>query len=1585
MKRKSLLFLLLLALMAPWTAMAQQITLLSENFDEMSSLATEYSATGWYAYNASSNNQNSWTLTTSYPNSGTQCVRYLYSSTYAADCYLVSAPFSVSATTTELSVNLYERTGSYAETFEVFFVKASDVTDLAGVATATQYSAIASATYNNTSYAPVSGSSTSSALAGQSVRVVVHCTSAADMYYLNIDDITVTEPSLDPYVALDPATVTVFTGFTQTLTATYGNVTGTPSITFTSSNDRVATVSGSGTTATVTGVAPGTATVTATMNYNGTDYTATCDITVEDPAYCTPYFSYSGTNYGLYIKSFVTEGGINNISNSSSLTVGGYADYFDSYSASIEAGETLSFTVTPGYTNPAGYAIWVDWNQDYEFSTDERVAVPSSTLTEAWNGTFTVPATTSEGDYRIRVMLMYGQIPSNPCISSTYGEAEDYKLTVFAALPCKMPTNLQYSEVGKRSVKLSWDETGEATAWQVCINGDEDHPVDAPTNPFVLTGLTPSTDYTVKVRANCGGSDGVSYWSNEVSFTTEVACPAPTNLTISDITPVAANANWTGEASNYDVRYGLYQSTASETLQYDNGTFATNVGTGASFYWAAMYPAGTCSGNFITKVSIYDVEAMTGAILIYNDGETAPANLVATMDIEFTGSAKVVDFTFDEPLGIDSNHNLWIVVFNESSTGYPAAACIDDGIVNNRWVSFDGNAWTDLANAGLPGYGWMIRAEVETVPCDGTIYSCTSNTYPLTGLDPATLYVFQVRSICGGEDGESYWTSVAFTTLATCTAPEGLEVSDVTARDATFTWTAEEGATFQYCYVQNPVEGYIPGDEEFRYETTDNTVTLTHVFEPETDYVFYLRKKCNATDFSESISVAFVTDVACHAPTNLTIDDITKNSANANWTGDAGNYEVQYGLYPEESTAQEWLTYSITQSTNVGSSSGSTRTWAVKYLGSEVTGNCLTKIEVPYDAGYNTDGDLKIDVYSGGDDAPGTLLYTEVVYPEASGTLTITLANPVLISTGENLWIALTETGTYVVPVGVSTEDNSRWYFNGSTWTVWPYLQAQGYGCIINGYMETLDLDAISWTPGTSTENTFAMTGLNPESTYIFQVRSVCGGEDGESLWVTTCFTTLPSCGIPTDLQVAAFTTTTATLKWVNGTADQTAWQIMLNDDEENLIEADSNPFIIENLTAGTAYTAKVRAVCSENDLSDWSDEISFVTECETIVVDIDHPFTEGFEGETFAPICWENIPTTYYDEWYEEWYETEWQRDEYYSHNGSASAYSSWYGDIYLVMPDLQLSSDASGAQLTFWSYNEYTTYYDKNSVVLLNGEEEIELWSPESVTSEWVETTIDLTAYLGQTISLAFKYEGDNAHGWYIDDVEVAMTSGVTLPIELSEGWNWISLPIAVDDPAAALLMLEEALGGNALQIKARTGQYTEYDDEEWFGTLTGITNENMYMIEMANAYTIELQGMPANPATYEISIAPGWNWIGFPSAVEMSVADAFADFEAEEDDELKGRIDGSTFFDGDEWFGGLTTLTPGQGYMYNSVSNETKTLVFPTGAKARRTQNSTIVEKPLREKKQPAKDNTEKIDNNLINAAKMAISTQFSTSEK
>ena len=237
-------------------------------------------------------------------------------------------------------------------------------------------------------------------------------------------------PSSSISLILSPGSATILTGFTETLTATALNASGTPTITFTSSNTDVATVVGSGTTATVTAVAPGTATITASMTYEGESYTATCAITVEDPSYCEPSFSNPTDDY---ISNFTTTNGTTNINNTSTYESSGYSDYYSTQSASIDAGGTLSCTVTPSSTSWSyGHAIWVDWNRDYEFTSDEKVAYTTSTATGNWTGSFDVPADANVGDYHMRVIHLYNNTPTDPCMSGQYGEAEDYKLTVIA-------------------------------------------------------------------------------------------------------------------------------------------------------------------------------------------------------------------------------------------------------------------------------------------------------------------------------------------------------------------------------------------------------------------------------------------------------------------------------------------------------------------------------------------------------------------------------------------------------------------------------------------------------------------------------------------------------------------------------------------------------------------------------------------------------------------------------------------------------------------------------------------------------------------------------------------------------------------------------------------------------------------------------------------------------------------------------------------------------------------------------------------------------------------------------------------------
>ena len=699
-KRKTLLFMMLMAMCSPLALNAQTV-LLSENFDNMTwGFNDSYSADDWFAYNAG--NSNNWSLNTysDYVHSGSKSAEYFYTQSNAANCYLVSAPFDVNANASELSVSLWQRVrnSSNAETFSVFFVNASDVPTAAAVASATRYSAIASASYTNNTFVEKSGSVTSAALAGQSVRVVVYCTSPANRYALYIDDITVTETiTTDPYIVLEPATATISYGFTQTLTATYENVSGEPTITYSSSNTSVATVSGSGTTATVTGVAPGTATITATMTIDESDYTATCTITVTEPSYCTPYYSNSDANY-IYIAGFSTEDGETNISNTgTSLTSGGYFDYYNSHSASAEAGQTIGFTVTPGSLVPTmKYGMWIDWNQDYDFNdVGENVAIQNSGIQTNWTGIISIPITTSPGSYRVRIEGMYsGDVDLNPCVDGHYGEAEDYQLIVLEASSCPKPSNVQLS-ASDDIITVTW--SGYSSSYNININGTVTNNV---TSPYVFTGEL-STTYTIMLQANCDGNE-TSDWSNPKNITIdcleEDKCAV--TVTFTDLWGEAAGYMYVADANTNNILAEITLNNNTETIQI-------NVcdGTELDFYYYAQGYYGYQNGYVITDPS--------GEVIAQHEGCEDPFDCSAPAD------GVVASYTVNCPHDCITPSALQAVVTTGSTVQLRWTSNQESYNVKYRKVLFyedfeNGlpDTWTTIDN-NSDGYDWYVDNNIE--------------------------------------------------------------------------------------------------------------------------------------------------------------------------------------------------------------------------------------------------------------------------------------------------------------------------------------------------------------------------------------------------------------------------------------------------------------------------------------------------------------------------------------------------------------------------------------------------------------------------------------------------------------------------------------------------------------------------------------------------------------------------------------------------------------------------------------------------------------------------------------------------------
>ena len=171
------------------------------------------------------------------------------------------------------------------------------------------------------------------------------------------------------------------------------------------------------------------------------------------------------------------------------------------------------------------------------------------------------------------------------------------------------------------------------------------------------------------------------------------------------------------------------------------------------------------------------------------------------------------------------------------------------------------------------------------------------------------------------------------------------------------------------------------------------------------------------------------------------------------------------------------------------------------------------------------------------------------------------------------------------------------------------------------------------------------------------------------------------------------------------------------------------------------------------------------------------------------------------------------------------------------------------------------------------------------------------------------------------------------------LPTGWSWWSTYIEMNGNNG-LQQLEQSLGHNGLMIKTQSpyvqNYYPSLGYDYWFGPLTnvGLTNEAGYQISLSNACQAVVSGAVADAATHPVTIAPGWNWIGYPVMTQQSLSTALANFTPAANDLIKGQNSSATYYANYGWFPTSFTLTPGQGYMYLSNATENKTLTYAVG---------------------------------------------------
>ncbi|WP_223109325.1 GEVED domain-containing protein [Marixanthomonas sp. SCSIO 43207] len=254
----------------------------------------------------------------------------------------------------------------------------------------------------------------------------------------------------------------------------------------------------------------------STSNYSASENFTTSEVQLN---YCDS----QGNNVSDEYIGQVEIGSIDNTSGSGN----GYSD-FTNLSTDLAKNSSATITVTPVWTGTVyseGYSVWIDYNQDGDFNdSGEQVWSRAASTTTPVSGSFTVPSSALSGNTRMRVSMKYNGIPT-ACETFTYGEVEDYTVTISGSgadtQAPSAPTSLASSNITQTSVALSWNASTDnvgVTGYEV-FQGNTSLGTVTGTSTNI-TGLSPATTYSFKVRAFDAASNNSSY-SNTVNVTTQ--------------------------------------------------------------------------------------------------------------------------------------------------------------------------------------------------------------------------------------------------------------------------------------------------------------------------------------------------------------------------------------------------------------------------------------------------------------------------------------------------------------------------------------------------------------------------------------------------------------------------------------------------------------------------------------------------------------------------------------------------------------------------------------------------------------------------------------------------------------------------------------------------------------------------------------------------------------------------------------------------------------------------------------------------------------------------------------------------------
>ena len=302
----------------------------------------------------------------------------------------------------------------------------------------------------------------------------------------------------------------------------------------------------------------------------------------------------------------------------------------------------------------------------------------------------------------------------------------------------------------------------------------------------------------------------------------------------------------------------------------------------------------------------------------------------------------------------------------------------------------------------------------------------------------------------------------------------------------------------------------------------------------------------------------------------------------------------------------------------------------------------------------------------------------------------------------------------------------------------------------------------------------FAWVLGNYPSETSFEIKDGAGmvvySESGSNLTGGEVFYTMndacPSC-IPAAITVDTATTTSVTISWTGTAASYDVYN-----GTTLVTNTTTNTYTFTGLNPATTYTFGVQAICSATDTAALA-TITVMTACADITT---LPYMEGFENGLG---CWSTVNGSSDGM---PWFTTN-SSSSLIAHSGNAMAVSvSYYSgamhaNAWLISPKFILPTIGTGdtLNLSWWhkvSSNYPTELYD---VMLSTTTDDTAAFTttllavnPDS-TSDWVNKVVDMSAYAGQSVYIAFHHHDSYDQNYLlIDDISLSVGAAPVPPAD-------------------------------------------------------------------------------------------------------------------------------------------------------------------------------------------------------------------------